>query len=97
MSEYEEVIEIIKNLSHESEMKSYELLQTAAYLERFSTSFSEIINGTSDLGINKVYSLFIKARKELLKAAKALMLAAKAGYDWSENGSSKLVKKRVRR
>lgn len=97
MSQYEEVIQIVEAIANMSETSSYELLRYAERLSQFSGHFSAIVNGTNDSSAKMVYSSFISAQKELYKAAKVLLEAAKSGYDWCGDTSPKLVLKKVMR
>lgn len=95
-SKYEEVVQIVESIAGGSETKSYELIQYAGSLGRFIASFSSITNGTNDPVAKNVCVAFTAAQKELYKAAKASIEAAKAGYDWCGNASKNLVLKKVR-
>lgn len=97
MSQYEELVQIVEMISSESEMKSYEILQYAESLGRFVQNFSAVVNGTQDPSAKIVYSSFLEAQKELYKAAKATLEAAKAGYDWCGDSPKELVLKKVMR
>ena len=95
-SQYEEVVQIVESIAGDSETKSYELIKYAESLGRFIASFSSITNGTNDPVDRNVCASFTTAQKELYKAAKASIEAAKAGYDWGGNASKNLVLKKVR-
>lgn len=96
MSQYEELVQVIRNISNNSETKSYELIQYAENIGRFIASFSSVVNGTNDWSAKDVYTAFLSAQKELYKAAKASMEAAQAGYDWCGDTQKTLVLKKVR-
>ena len=96
MSQYEKVVQIVESIAGDSETKSYELIQYAESLGRFIASFSSITNGTNDPAAKNVCVAFTTAQKELYKAAKASIEAAKAGYDWCGDTSKTLVLKKVR-
>ena len=96
MSQEEEVKQIVGSIAGEAETKSYELIQHAEGIGRFIASFSAITNGTNDLAAKKVCAAFTAAQKELLKAAKASIIAANAGHDWCGGTPKTHVKKKVR-
>lgn len=96
MSQYEEIIQIVEEIASMSETSSFELIRYAENLGRFVSSFSTLVNGTNDLAAKQVNNYFITAQKELYKAAKSTLEAAKIGYDWCGDTSPKLVLKKVR-
>lgn len=96
MSQYEELVQVIRSISNNSETKSYELIQYAESIGRFIASFSSVVNGTNDSSAKDVYTAFLSAQKELYKAAKASIEAARAGYDWCGDTQKTLVLKKVR-
>lgn len=97
MSQYEELVQIVGDISGDSESKSYEFLQYAESLGRFVASFSAIVNGTNDVSAKIVCNSFVAAQKDLYKAAKASLEAAKTGYDWCGGAAPQLVLKKVKR
>ncbi len=96
MSQYEEIIQIIRSLYKDWRMKSNELWQYAEGLERTAVFFSNITNGTSDSSVKEVYNSLRIAQKELCEASKALLEAADTGHAFCE-GNSKPSPKKVRR
>lgn len=97
MSRYEELVQIVEIISSDSETRSYEILQYVESLGRFVQKFSAVVNGTQDPSAKIVYCSFVEAQKELYKAAKATLEAAKAGYDWCGDSPKELVLKKVMR
>lgn len=97
MSKYEEVVQVVESISKDAEKKGCELIQQAESLERFVSAFSAVANGTNDPMAKKVGTSFMIAEKELYKAAKFLLEAANAGYEWSGDTPKTLVLKKSRR
>lgn len=97
MSQYEEIIQIVSEIASMSETASFELINYAEGLSRFVSNFSALVNGSNDPSTKMVCSYFVSAQKELYKAAKATLEAAKIGHDWCGEASPTLVLKKVRR
>lgn len=97
MSQYEEIIQIVSKIASMSETTSFELINYAEGLSRFVSNFSALVNGSNDPSTKMVCSYFVSAQKELYKAAKATLEAAKIGHDWCGETSPTLVLKKVRR
>ena len=97
MSQYEEIIQIVSEITIMSETASFELINYAEGLSRFVSNFSTLVNGSDDPLTKMVCSYFISAEKELYKAAKATLQASKIGHDWCGGTSPTLVLKKVRR
>lgn len=96
MSQYEELVQVIRSISNNSETKSYELIQYAESIARFIASFSSVVNGTNDSSAKDVYNAFLSAQKDLYKAAKTSVEAAQAGYNWCGDTQKILVLKKIR-
>ena len=96
MSQYEEIVQVVENISDSSEMTNYKLLQYAEGLGHFLQNFTVVVNGTNDLSAKTVCTAFLRAQRCLYEAAKETMEAAQAGYDWCGATSKELVLKKVR-
>ena len=97
MSQYEEVVQVVEGIAGDAETKSYALIQYAESLGRFIASFSSVVSGTNVSSAKDVYTAFLSAQKELYKAAKASIEAARAGYEWCGDTQKTLVLKKVRK
>lgn len=96
MSQYKEVIQVVKSIASDSERRSYVLAQYAEEIGRFRANFSAAVNGTNDSSAREVCAAFLATQKELCKAAKASVEAAQAGYDWCGDTQKKHVLKKVK-
>lgn len=97
MSQYEEIVRIVSEIANMSEITCFELINYAEELSHFVSNFSALVNGSKDPSTKMVCSHFVAAQKELYKAAKATLEAAKIGHDWCSDTLPTLVLKKIRR
>ena len=97
MSQIEDLVQYIGDISQEAQLNSLALVQCAENLERVTVMFSNIVKGTNDKSADTVRVAFRNAEKEIYTASKVLLEAASAGEDWCEGHSPTLQLKKVRR
>lgn len=97
MSKLEETVYFIASIAENSEIVAHQLLQCTEKLSRDAVVLSNIFEGSNDSIALTAKSSLTTAQKELCKAAKALIVAGKAGYDWCDGHSPNYQKKKVRR
>lgn len=97
MSKLEETVYFIACIAENSEIVAHQLMQCAEKLSRDSAVLSSVFEGTNDSIVLTAKSSLTAAQKELYKAAKALVIAGKAGNDWCDGHSPNYQKKKVRR
>ena len=94
MSKLEETIYVIASIAENAEIVAHQLLQCAEKLSRDTVVLSDVFEETNDSIALTAKSSLTTAQKELCKAAKALIVAGKAGYDWCDGHSANYQKRK---
>lgn len=90
MSRYEELKQFVAALSGDTYKNAEDLVKCADNVKTCAAMFERLTATTQGNSAKAVGQAFQEAEKQLLIAARFLVEAAKAGYDWSEGFSPEL-------
>lgn len=93
MSSLEELQQYVAGIATDAQNKAIELAAYSDVIQKYVALFSSLTATTQGSSARIVHSSFLAAQKDVLEAAQALLVASKAGQEWS--GDSQPVLKRV--
>lgn len=96
MSTYKELQLLVADVAASSQSTALHLRNLSKDIEKYATSFDKLTSTTQGNSAKTVEIAFLKAEKDLVLAANALIAAANAGFEWSDSSPKEQVKVRTR-